>query len=80
MVDGKEVPIIRANYVLRALRLPPGKHKIDFVFRPQKFYVGNTIAGISSFILYALLIGAIIMAFRSRHTLDGDVEASDKSA
>jgi hypothetical protein len=73
-VDGKETPIIRANYVLRALRLPPGNHKIDFVFHPQKFYTGNTIAGISSFLLYALLIGAVVLAFRSRKTIDGDEE------
>ncbi len=64
MIDGKEVPIIRANYVLRALRIPAGDHKIDFVFHPQKFYTGNTLAGISSFLLYALLIGAIVFAFR----------------
>ncbi len=72
-VDGKETPIIRANYVLRALRLPAGTHKIDFVFHPQKFYTGNTIAGISSFLLYALLIGAIIFAVRGK-ALDNSTE------
>lgn len=66
MIDGKEVPIIRANYVLRALRVPAGNHKIDFVFHPQKFYTGNTIAGISSLLLYILLIAAIIFAVRGR--------------
>jgi hypothetical protein len=71
-VDGKETPIIRANYVLRALRLPAGNHKIDFVFHPQKFYTGNTIAGISSILLYILLIGALVVGFRSRKSLDGD--------
>jgi hypothetical protein len=73
-VDGKETPIIRADYVLRALRLPPGKHKIDFVFHPSKFYTGNTLAGISSILLYALLIAAIIFAVKSKKTLDGDEE------
>lgn len=75
-VDGKETPIIRADYVLRALRLPPGKHKIDFVFHPSKFYTGNTLAGISSILLYALLIGAVILAFRTKKPLDGDEEIS----
>lgn len=73
-VDGKETPIIRADYVLRALRLPAGSHKIDFVFHPQKFYTGNTIAGISSILLYVLLISAIVIGFRSRKTMDGDEE------
>lgn len=75
-VDGKETPIIRADYVLRALRLPPGKHKIDFVFHPKKFYTGNAIAGFSSAVLLLLLAGAIVMAMRSKKTLDGDEEIS----
>jgi hypothetical protein len=65
-IDGKETPIIRANYVLRALRVPAGNHKIDFKFRPTKFYTGNTIAGITSLLLYALLIGAIFYAIRGK--------------
>ena len=63
-VDGKETPIIRADYVLRALRLPPGNHQIVFKFHPQKFYTGNTLAGISSFLLYALLIVAIVFGIK----------------
>ncbi len=81
MIDGKDVPIIRANYVLRALRIPAGNHKIDFVFHPQKFYTGNTIAGISSFLLYALLIGAIVFAVRgSRRDEEVAVVTPDKKA
>lgn len=63
-VDGKETPIVRANYVLRALRLPAGKHEIVFKFHPKKFYTGNTIAGVSSLMLFALLIGGIWVAFK----------------
>jgi hypothetical protein len=79
MVDGKETPIIRANYVLRALRLPPGKHKIDFVFHPDKFYTANTVAGISSLLLFALLVGAIVVAIRKENT-DEDTPAQQKTA
>jgi hypothetical protein len=73
-VDGKETPIIRANYVLRALRLPAGTHKIDFVFHPRSFYAGNTVAGITSILLYVLLIAGIVVLFRSKKSIDGDEE------
>jgi hypothetical protein len=78
-VDGKETPIIRANYVLRALRLPAGNHKIEFKFHPQKFYVGNTVAGISSALLYLLLIGAIIYFVRRKKD-DEELPAAEAPA
>lgn len=78
-VDGKETPIIRANYVLRALRLPPGAHKIDFKFHPAKFYTGNTIAGISSLLLFGLLIGTIVYFVKRKDKL-GERVAEDELA
>lgn len=54
-IDGEEVPIIRANYVLRALKIPAGNHEIRFVFHPEKFYTGDRIALISSIILLSIL-------------------------
>jgi hypothetical protein len=63
-IDGKEVPILKANYVLRALRGPAGNHKIEFKFHPKSFYTGNTIALISSLLLYGLLGAALFMWYR----------------
>lgn len=71
-VDGKETPIIRANYVLRALRLPAGEHKIEFKFRPESFTKGNAVAGISSFVLYALMILGIYAAVKDARKADPD--------
>jgi hypothetical protein len=35
-IDGREVPVLRANVMFRAVAVPQGKHTVRFVFRPLK--------------------------------------------
>jgi len=58
-VDGKLSPHFRANYVLRAMRLPAGKHKIEFKFEPKAFYVGEKISLVSMLLFFAMVLGAL---------------------
>ena len=62
-VDGKEVPHFRVNYVLRAMTVPAGNHKIDFKFEPESYTLGENISFASSLTLLVLLIGSIIGYF-----------------
>jgi len=39
-VDGIEEKIYRADYLLRAVHLPPGFHQVRFVYDPMSFKVG----------------------------------------
>lgn len=55
-IDGNEAPILRANYVLRALEVPQGKHEIVFEFKPDSYFVGNKIS-LAGSVLVLLLIG-----------------------
>lgn len=50
-VDGEELPILRANYLLRALQLPGGNHKVEFKFEPQSYHLGETISLVGSIVL-----------------------------
>jgi len=63
-VDDKETPIMRVNYVLRAIKIPAKDHKIRFEFRPQSFYGGRKIALAGSLLLFALFIGALFPLFK----------------
>lgn len=63
-VDNKETPIIRANYVLRAIKVPAGQHTIEFHFRPETFYNGQKVAMVSSLAILALIGAAVAQMFR----------------
>jgi len=54
-IDGKIVPHVRANYILRAMIVPAGTNKIEFKFEPTSFSNGENIALASSIILLLLL-------------------------
>ena len=65
-VDGNETPIIRADYVLRALEIPAGKHTVEFKFEPAAFYTGNKITTASAWITLVVLLGSIALAFKQK--------------
>jgi hypothetical protein len=64
-IDGKEVSILRANYVLRALEIPEGKHTIEFKFEPQPYIVGNKVTLASSWVVLFVLLGCVGVTFKS---------------
>jgi hypothetical protein len=63
-IDGKEAEIIRANYVLRALQIPSGKHTIVFEFKPAPYYIGNKVTMASSWLVLLILVGTIAWSMK----------------
>lgn len=69
-VDGQEFPILRANYVLRALQLPGGNHQVEFKFEPRSYHLGETISLIGSIVLVLGLAAAIWIELRRKQVRD----------
>ncbi|MFC5409601.1 YfhO family protein [Larkinella bovis] len=65
-VDGKEMPHLRANYVLRAMRVPAGKHTIVFQFDPVSIRVGKIVDLVSSLLIIAFIGTAVFIENRKK--------------
>ena len=58
-IDGQPTEVLRANYVLRAVVLPAGKHTIEFRFDPQSLHTTEAIANTSLVALIVLLLALV---------------------
>jgi hypothetical protein len=59
-IDGQPARLLRADYALRGVMLPPGRHLVRFEFRPKSFYYGAAISAVSLLGLAAILARALL--------------------
>lgn len=69
-VDGELKPHFGGDWVLRVMRIPAGKHTIEFKFEPDTYEKGEKIAIGSGIILLLLLIGALFIGLKQRKACD----------
>ncbi|MGB0789236.1 MAG: YfhO family protein, partial [Marinirhabdus sp.] len=65
-INGRPAPHFYANYVLRAMVVPIGDHKIEFKFEPKVIQTGTTITLASSLIFVLLVAGALWQHFKKQ--------------
>ena len=63
-IDGQPTEIARANYVLRAIKVPAGEHEVVMTFDPQTVHITEAIAYASLAILALLLVVLLVVRIR----------------
>ena len=66
-IDGQPVQAARADYILRALYVPAGKHTIEMRFDPKSLHVTEGIAYAALILLVLAVIAGVVMA-RKKYT------------
>jgi len=56
-IDGRQVDILRANLLFRAILVPAGEHKVVFEYDPQSFRLGGILAVLSAL---SIVLGLIV--------------------
>ncbi|MBQ0143451.1 MAG: YfhO family protein [Prevotellaceae bacterium] len=65
-IDGQPADIARADYVLRAMKVPAGHHEIVMQFHPQSITTTETIANICFVLINALFVCTIGTEIKKR--------------
>ena len=65
-IDGQPAELGRVNYVLRALQVTPGSHKIVLDFHPTSVRKTETVAYVGYAVLLLLVFFAVFMEWRKR--------------
>ena len=72
-VDGRETPIYRGNFSMRAVLVSPGEHQIKFIFIPASFRIGmwTSLASVLLLILLTVHERRRLRKIEKRGTNDG---------
>lgn len=67
-IDGQSAELGRANYILRALSVKPGKHQVVLAFHPTSLQKTETVAYVAYGILGILMLIGLYLEWKKRKT------------
>ena len=65
-IDGKPAEVGRVNYILRALKIPAGKHDVVMTFRPTTVTTTEAIAFVAIALIILGFLAALFLTLRKK--------------
>jgi hypothetical protein len=65
-LDGEEIPIYPANYILRGLKIPAGRHELKLVFAPESYKKSTWLSLAGLLLSLAALVAGLIHKYIKR--------------
>jgi hypothetical protein len=66
-IDGKQVPILRTNAILRSVEVPAGQHRVEMRFEPLSVKAGLAISGFTLALILACSLWCLIGYVQKRN-------------
>ena len=65
-LDGKPVDVLRSDYVLRAVEIPAGKHRLEMHYQPETYQAGLIVTTVTNYSLAIVLLLSLVLWLRRR--------------
>jgi len=72
-VDGRPVPVLRANFAFQAAEVPAGRHELKLVYRDNGFLLGSVVS-------LATLLGCVVAWLRFSRRTPSPARSTKESA
>ena len=77
-LDGKPVDVQRSDYVLRAVVIPAGKHRLELSYQPETYEAGLIITTATNYALAVVLLLSLVFWLRKRQGKGGTAAVISK--
>jgi hypothetical protein len=72
-IDGQPSVFVKANYIVRAAKIPTGNHKIVMWYAPKSYFAGETISYIASGGLILAFLAGLFLYFKNQNMPEVDL-------
>ncbi|MFZ1729441.1 MAG: YfhO family protein [Bacteroidota bacterium] len=78
-LDGKPIDILRTDYLLRAVVVPAGKHRLEMHFQPKTYEAGLIVTTLTNYSIALVFLLSFLLWLRKRQKKGGAPASSNEN-